>query len=152
MLAMWPRVGMVSGTMQFRSAAPALAAVLILGCPMLALAQATPAPTASPGQGTSVLPNAMSSAAPAADPAPTPRAESTAAPGDEASPSPQPSSGQSLRGTLMSIKGTLATVKLANGTLQTYTVTAKAAAVLKKSLGKKLLFKVVHGALDVLPH
>jgi hypothetical protein len=52
----------------------------------------------------------------------------------------------------MSIKGTIATVKMANGTVQTYTVSAKAAAALKKSLGKKLLFRVVRGALDVVPH
>lgn len=52
----------------------------------------------------------------------------------------------------MSIKGTVATMKMANGTVQTYTVSTKLAGVLKKSLGKKLLFRVVKGALNVVPH
>lgn len=68
------------------------------------------------------------------------------------SPSPQHAASHSLSGTLESIKGTIATVRLADGGLQTYTVSAKAAALLKKSIGKKLAFRVLHGALDVLPH
>lgn len=71
---------------------------------------------------------------------------------DDAVPSPEPASGRSLAGTLMSVKGTIATVKLANGTVQTYTVTTKTAALLKKSLGKKGLFRVVGHVLDVVPH
>ena len=81
-----------------------------------------------------------------------PAAEPSAAPADEASPAPAASSGRSLQGTLMSIKGTVATMKMANGTVQTYTVSTKVAAALKKSLGKKLLFHVVRGALNVVPH
>lgn len=73
-------------------------------------------------------------------------------PQDDASPSPEPASRRSLQGTLMSVKGTIATVKMANGAVQTYTVSTKAAAALKKSLGKKLLFRVVKGALDIVPH
>ena len=67
-------------------------------------------------------------------------------------PSPAPGATHSLSGTLMSVKGTLATVRMANGTLQTYTVTTKTAALLKKRLGKKGIFRVVHGVLDIVPH
>jgi hypothetical protein len=140
-------------TMQFRALAPALAAALvILGCPALAADQAAPTPSTSPDPVASVAPSAASSAAPSADASIAPSAEPTAAPSDQTTPAPQPSTARSLRGTLMSVKGTLATVKMANGTVQTYTVSTKVAAALKKSLGKKLLFRVVHGALDVIPH
>jgi|GEM_PF-6039817 len=52
----------------------------------------------------------------------------------------------------MSVKGTIATVKMANGAMQSYTVTAKTAALLKKSLGKKGVFRVVGHVLDIVPH
>ncbi len=126
--------------MQPRSLALALTVAL------LALTGPAAAQSASPS------PSAEATAAPSTEPSVPPSAEPSASPSDETSPAPQPSTARSLRGTLMSIKGTIATVKLANGQVQTYTVSAKAAAALKKSLGKKLLFRVAHGALDLIPH
>jgi hypothetical protein len=144
--------GMVT-TMHSRSLVLALiaAAVVAGGCPVLAQ-QAAPLPSASPDPAASGAPVSVPAVVPSAEASAVPAAEPSAAPGDEASPAPQPSSGRSLTGTLMSIKGTVATVKMANGAVQTYTVSTKVAAALKKSLGKKLLFRVVKGALDIVPH
>lgn len=137
--------------MPFRSLAFTLAAAALVaaGCPALAQ-QAAPVPSASPGPMSSTVPGI----APAADASAAPVAEPSASPvpDETATPAPEPSSKRSLSGTLMSVKGTVATLKMANGTVQTYTVSTKVAAALEKSLGKKLLFRVVKGALDIVPH
>lgn len=52
-----------------------------------------------------------------------------------------------LHGTVTSVTGTTAIVKLANGTSQTYTVSAKTAAKLKLHVGKKIAFRVKNGLL-----
>ncbi|HEY0615686.1 MAG TPA: hypothetical protein VGC96_13625 [Candidatus Elarobacter sp.] len=142
--------------MPHRRIAPALltAALFMLAGPGLAAAQPMPAASATPE------PAPSTSALPSAEPAAPPRAEVTASPqpaappdaSDDASPSPAPGSKATLSGTLMSIKGTVATVKMANGAVQTYTVSGKTAALLKKTLGKKFAFRVLHGALDLIPH
>lgn len=54
-----------------------------------------------------------------------------------------------LHGTLTSLAGTKAVVKLANGTSQTYTVSAKTAAMLKHRVGKNVAFRVLNGALTL---
>jgi hypothetical protein len=103
--------------------------------------QASPAPSPAAEPAASIAPS---------DTMPTPSPEPSSTPADDASP--EPSSKRSLSGTLVSIKGTVATIRLASGALQTYTVPANAAVALKKSLGKRLLFHVVRGALSVVPH
>jgi hypothetical protein len=102
--------------------------------------QASPAPSPAAEPAASIAPS---------ETMPTPSPEPSSTPADDASPEP---SKRSLSGTLVSIKGTVATIRLASGALQTYTVPANAAVALKKSLGKKLLFHVVRGALSVVPH
>jgi hypothetical protein len=117
-----------------------------------ALAQQAPAPGSSASPEATPSAPSMPSAAPSGDTAPVATAEPTAMPLDEASPSPPPHPPASLAGTLLSLKGTIATVKMANGSVQAYTVTAKTAALLKKSVGKKVAFRLVHGVLNLLPH
>ncbi|MDB5072182.1 MAG: hypothetical protein JWM87_3293 [Candidatus Eremiobacteraeota bacterium] len=151
-LAMARATGIVR-TMHFRSLVIALttAGIVAGGCPVLAQ-QAAPVPSASPESAPSGAPVSTPAAAPTTEASAVPAAERSVPPADEASPATVPGSGRSLKGTLMSIKGTVATVKMANGAVQTYTVSTKVAAALKKSLGKKLLFRVVKGALDVVTH
>ncbi len=143
--------------MQHRPLALALTVAALLGWAGPAAArQPAPAASASPATAESAAPSAEPAAAASQEPVsaasaePSPAASTEPSPSD-ASPAPLPA-GRSLRGTLVSLKGTVATVRAANGTLQSYTVSAKAAALLKKSLGKKLLYRVVRGTLDLVPH
>jgi hypothetical protein len=115
------------------------AALLALGAPAVAQ-QSSPEPNASPEPAATGAGGLRWEASPGPKPEPV------------SSPAPEESPAHSLRGTLMSLKGTIATVKMANGAVQTFTVPGQTAAVLKRSIGKKLLFRVVKGALDIVPH
>jgi hypothetical protein len=126
---------------QYRTLAAALTAALVLTAgfvlpgPVVAqTVQASPEPSAEP--------SSEPSAAPAAEPS--------------AEPSPAPAHGTSLgkralRGMLKSLKGTKAVLKLADGTMQTFNVTAQTAALLKSHLGKNGVYRVVDGVLTLVP-
>ncbi len=55
--------------------------------------------------------------------------------------------GRPLHGTITAISGTTVTVKLANGSVQTYNVSAQTAAALQSSLHKSIAFTVQNGVL-----
>ena len=115
------------------------------------LLHAAPGGAQTPASEPTASPDPMVSAAPAIDATAAPTAEPTYAPADESSPAPAPAP-RSLRGTLLSVSGTIAKIRMANGAVQTYTVSAKTAALLKKSIGKKVVFHAVRGVLNLLPH
>jgi hypothetical protein len=134
--------------MAYRLTTLMLIAVASFVPPIPTAAEAQPAPMVSESPEPATSPAAI----PSADATVSPSPDASIAPSEDASPTPAPAPAGSLRGTLMSIKGTIATVKMANGAVRTYTVSAKTAALLKKSLGKKFAFRVLHGALDLIPH
>ena len=122
-----------------------VAAIAALAAP--AIGQSTsPEPVASPVPAASaVLPSNV--------PDPTASPQPATSPGPDASPSPAkaPLSKRVLHGMVKSLKGTKAVLRLADGTMQTFSVSAQTAALLKKQLGKYAVYRVVDGVLTLAP-
>lgn len=104
------------------------------------LGRPSPVPSSAASATPSTAPSAVPSVVPSVIPSVVP----------STLPSTLPvSTRAALRGTLTSLTGTKAIVKLANGTLQTYTVSTKTAAMLKHRVGKNVAFRVLNGALTL---
>ena len=116
---------------------------------------------AAPASGQTASPEPVASPVPAASavlpsnvPDPTASPQPATSPSPDASPSPAAKTSLSkrvLHGMVKSLKGTKAVLRLADGTMQTYSVSAQTAALLKKQLGKNAVYRVVDGVLTLAP-
>ena len=104
-------------------------------------------PSVSPSAHPSTSPSAHPSISPSAHPSMSPSAHPSTSPSAVPSASPSPLNAKPARGTLISVVGTTATIKNANGTSRKVTVSAKTAAVLKHRIGKNIVYRIVNGAL-----
>src|SRR5947209_1020795 len=104
-------------------------------------------PSTSPSAHPSTSPSAHPSTSPSAHPSTSPSAHPSTSPSAVPSASPSPLNAKPARGTLISVVGTTATIKTANGTSRKVTVSAKTAAVLKHRIGKNIVYRIVNGAL-----